>query len=151
MRDAILDTAANLVAEYGPLGVTMSRVAEQVGIGRGAAAQAGAVRTCDDRHPAVQRRGKVQQPFHPPKTPGRLAAADLAEEVQPAAAVEVVLEARLRVVLRVAEDADGASAEDDDTTDIRSLEQQFQELTREREQLVRAIRGPAVGAGDRRS
>jgi DNA primase len=44
-----------------------------------------------------------------------------------------------------------ASAEDDDTTDIRSLEQQFQELTREREQLVRAIRGPAVGAGERRS
>src|SRR5688572_6448014 len=38
-----------------------------------------------------------------------------------------------------------ASGEDDDTTDIRSLEQQFQELTREREQLVRAIRGPAVG------
>lgn len=44
-----------------------------------------------------------------------------------------------------------ASAEDDETTDIRSLEQQFQELTREREQLVRAIRGPAVGAGERRS
>ena len=44
-----------------------------------------------------------------------------------------------------------ASAEDDQTTDIRSLEQQFQELTREREQLVRAIRGPAVGAGERRS
>ena len=44
-----------------------------------------------------------------------------------------------------------ASGEDDDTTDIRSLEQQFQELTREREQLVRAIRGPAVGAGERRS
>ncbi len=44
-----------------------------------------------------------------------------------------------------------ASAEDDDTTDIRSLEQQFQDLTREREQLLRAIRGPAVGAGERRS
>jgi len=44
-----------------------------------------------------------------------------------------------------------ASAEDDEATDIRSLEQQFQELTREREQLVRAIRGPAVGAGERRS
>jgi DNA primase len=44
-----------------------------------------------------------------------------------------------------------AGAEDDEITDIRSLEQQFQELTREREQLVRAIRGPAVGAGERRS
>ena len=44
-----------------------------------------------------------------------------------------------------------ATADEDDTTDIRSLEQQFQELTREREHLMRAIREPAVGAGDRRS
>jgi DNA primase len=44
-----------------------------------------------------------------------------------------------------------ATADEDDTTDIRSLEQQFQELTRAREQLMRAIREPAVGAGDRRS
>jgi hypothetical protein len=44
-----------------------------------------------------------------------------------------------------------ASAEDGETTDIRVLEQQFQALTREREQLMREIRGPAVGAGDRRS
>jgi hypothetical protein len=44
-----------------------------------------------------------------------------------------------------------ASAEDEETTDIRVLEQQFQALTREREQLMRETRGPAVGAGDRRS
>ena len=44
-----------------------------------------------------------------------------------------------------------ASAEDEETTDIRVLEQQFQALTREREQLMREIRGPAVGAGERRS
>jgi DNA primase len=44
-----------------------------------------------------------------------------------------------------------ATADEDDTTDIRALEQQFQELTREREQLMRAIREPAVGAGERRS
>ena len=44
-----------------------------------------------------------------------------------------------------------ASADEGDTSDIRGLEQQFQELTRQREQLVREIRGPAVGAGERRS
>ncbi|HEX7172711.1 MAG TPA: DNA primase [Candidatus Limnocylindria bacterium] len=44
-----------------------------------------------------------------------------------------------------------ASAEDEDENDIRGLEQQFQELTREREQLMRAIRAPAVGAGERRN
>jgi len=44
-----------------------------------------------------------------------------------------------------------AMSDDGDTTDIRGLEQQFQELTREREQLMRAIREPAVGAGERRS
>ena len=44
-------------------------------------------------------------------------------------------------------------ANDDDTesTDIRELERQFQELTREREQLMREMRGPAVVAGNRRS
>jgi DNA primase len=40
---------------------------------------------------------------------------------------------------------------DDDTSDIRDLERQFQELTRQREQLVRAMRGPAEVAGARRS
>jgi DNA primase len=45
-----------------------------------------------------------------------------------------------------------ASAEDDDDSpDIRVLELQFQALTREREQLMRAIRGPALAAGERRS
>jgi DNA primase len=44
-----------------------------------------------------------------------------------------------------------ASADDTDSTDIRDLEQQFQALTREREQLMRAMRGPAVAAGERRS
>jgi hypothetical protein len=44
-----------------------------------------------------------------------------------------------------------ASADDGDTNDIRVLERQFQELTREREQLMSEIRGPAVGAGERRS
>ena len=44
-----------------------------------------------------------------------------------------------------------ASADEGDPNDIRGLERQFQELTREREQLVREIRGPAVGAGERRS
>ena len=44
-----------------------------------------------------------------------------------------------------------ASAEDDDDTpDIRVLELQFQALTREREQLMRSIRGPALAAGERR-
>jgi DNA primase len=45
--------------------------------------------------------------------------------------------------------ASADDTEDDDTT--RTLERQFQELTREREQLVRALKGPAVGAGDRRN
>jgi DNA primase len=44
-----------------------------------------------------------------------------------------------------------ATADEDDPSDIRALEQQFQELTRQREQLMRAIREPAVGAGERRS
>jgi len=44
-----------------------------------------------------------------------------------------------------------ASADDTDSTDIRDLEQQFQALTREREQLMRAMREPAVAAGERRS
>jgi AcrR family transcriptional regulator len=34
VRDAILDTTAALVAEHGPLSVTMSRIAEDTGIGR---------------------------------------------------------------------------------------------------------------------
>ncbi|HEX7224800.1 MAG TPA: DNA primase [Candidatus Limnocylindria bacterium] len=45
--------------------------------------------------------------------------------------------------------ASAEDVDDDDTT--RTLERQFQELTREREQLVRALKGPAVGAGDRRN
>jgi predicted nucleic acid-binding Zn-ribbon protein len=44
-----------------------------------------------------------------------------------------------------------ASADDTDSTDIRDLEQQFQALTREREHLMRAMREPAVAAGERRS
>lgn len=44
-----------------------------------------------------------------------------------------------------------ASADDGDHDEIRSLEHQFQELTREREQLVRTMRGPAMVAGERRS
>ncbi len=46
-----------------------------------------------------------------------------------------------------------ASADEapDGDDDIRDLERQFQELTREREQLVRAMRGPAVAAGERRT
>jgi DNA primase len=45
-----------------------------------------------------------------------------------------------------------ASADEGTGTDeIRGLEQQFQALTREREQLVRSMRGPAVMAGQRRS
>ena len=34
VRDAILDTTAALVAEHGSLGVTMSQIAEETGIGR---------------------------------------------------------------------------------------------------------------------
>jgi AcrR family transcriptional regulator len=34
VRDAILDTMAALVAEHGLLGVTMSQIAEETGIGR---------------------------------------------------------------------------------------------------------------------
>jgi hypothetical protein len=44
-----------------------------------------------------------------------------------------------------------AASEDGEGNDIRTLEQQFQELTREREQLVRGIRGPATAVGARRS
>jgi DNA primase len=42
-----------------------------------------------------------------------------------------------------------ATAEDGDTADMRELEQQFQELTREREQLRRSISEPATVAGGR--
>lgn len=34
VRDRILDTTASIVANHGPLGVTMSRIAEETGIGR---------------------------------------------------------------------------------------------------------------------
>jgi DNA primase len=51
----------------------------------------------------------------------------------------------LRALIRAG--ADDGSAHDE----IRGLEQQFQALTREREQLVRAMRGPAAAAGERRS
>jgi len=34
VREAILDTTAALVAEHGLLGVTMSQIAEETGIGR---------------------------------------------------------------------------------------------------------------------
>jgi DNA primase len=44
-----------------------------------------------------------------------------------------------------------AASDDDTSHDIRTLEQRFQELTREREQLVRDMRGPALVAGERRS
>ena len=44
-----------------------------------------------------------------------------------------------------------ANADDGADEDIRDLERQFQALTREREQLVRAMRGPAVAAGERRT
>ena len=44
-----------------------------------------------------------------------------------------------------------ASAEEADTAGIHDLERQFTELTREREQLTQAIRGPAEMAGGRRS
>ncbi|MGH2402518.1 MAG: hypothetical protein ACRDE6_07375, partial [Candidatus Limnocylindria bacterium] len=44
-----------------------------------------------------------------------------------------------------------AAADDGESNDIRELEQRFQGLTREREQLVRAMRGPALVAGERRS
>ncbi len=44
-----------------------------------------------------------------------------------------------------------AASDDETSTDIRDLELRFQELTREREQLMSAMRGPAVMAGERRS
>ncbi|MDQ4035461.1 MAG: DNA primase [Chloroflexota bacterium] len=44
-----------------------------------------------------------------------------------------------------------AAADDGESDDIRELEQRFQALTREREQLVRLMRGPALLAGERRS
>ena len=43
------------------------------------------------------------------------------------------------------------AAADESNDEIRDLERRFQELTREREQLVREMRGPAAMAGDRRS
>jgi hypothetical protein len=47
--------------------------------------------------------------------------------------------------------ASGEDADGDADGDIRDLERQFTELMREREQLRRAIRGPAEVAGGRRS
>ena len=44
-----------------------------------------------------------------------------------------------------------AAADDDASHDIRELEQRFHGLTREREQLVQEMRGPALAAGERRS
>ena len=44
-----------------------------------------------------------------------------------------------------------APSDDDNTDDIRDLERRFQELTRERELLVRDMRGPVMVAGERRS
>ena len=44
-----------------------------------------------------------------------------------------------------------AAADDETSTDIRELEQRFQGLTREREQLVREMKEPAMAAGERRS
>jgi len=44
-----------------------------------------------------------------------------------------------------------AAAEDETSNDIRELEQRFQGLTREREQLVREMKEPAMAAGERRS
>ena len=44
-----------------------------------------------------------------------------------------------------------ATSDDDTSNDIRDLERRFQELTREREQLVRDMRGPVMAAGERRS
>ena len=44
-----------------------------------------------------------------------------------------------------------APSDDETTDDIRDLERRFQELTREREQLVRDMRGPVMVAGERRS
>ena len=44
-----------------------------------------------------------------------------------------------------------AAADDETSTDILELEQRFQGLTREREQLVREMKEPAMAAGERRS
>ena len=44
-----------------------------------------------------------------------------------------------------------AAADDESSKDIRELEQRFQGLTREREQLVREMKEPAMAAGERRS
>ena len=44
-----------------------------------------------------------------------------------------------------------AAAEDETSNDIRELEERFQGLTREREQLVREMKEPAMAAGERRS
>ena len=44
-----------------------------------------------------------------------------------------------------------AAADDETSNDIRELEQRFQGLTREREQLVREMKEPAMAAGERRS
>ena len=43
-----------------------------------------------------------------------------------------------------------ASSDDGTSTDIRDLERRFQELAREREQLMREMRGPVMAAGERR-
>jgi DNA primase len=44
-----------------------------------------------------------------------------------------------------------AAGEDETSNDIRELEQRFQGLTREREQLVREMKEPAMVAGERRN
>ena len=44
-----------------------------------------------------------------------------------------------------------AAADDETSHDIRELEQRFQGLTREREQLVREMKEPAMAVGERRS
>ena len=44
-----------------------------------------------------------------------------------------------------------AAADDETSNDILELEQRFQGLTREREQLVREMKEPAMAAGERRS
>jgi DNA primase len=62
---------------------------------------------------------------------------------------------RLRVVEAEARMADLQAliraSDGTESSEMRDLERRFQELTREREQLVRAIRGPAAVAGERRS
>ena len=44
-----------------------------------------------------------------------------------------------------------AAADDETSNDIRELERRFQQLTRDREQLMREMKAPAMVAGERRS